>query len=165
MAFIELRVQFLKCADRLVGTEYFKEEDDAGTRFILAASEGTKNGVDANNENDEPPEADKFMKYLTALVRRASTSSFNEGILGHVKETTTTSVSQVPLEQPLVASPADTPNDQPFFTDLNEPSPVTTTHEDLYRRIREKLKPRVTIKVDSGQAKSERGKDPAIIKS
>lgn len=131
-------------------TESFKDEDIAGTQHILAASEGITSGAGANRDEDEPPAADKLARILTALVRHASISSYNEGkpeSTEHVKEPTSISVRQADLEQPVIVP---SPGTQPPSLSLIEAPPLTM-HEELCLRIREKLKPHVSIKVDSGQ--------------
>ncbi|KAF9440060.1 hypothetical protein P691DRAFT_768351 [Macrolepiota fuliginosa MF-IS2] len=60
----ELRTQFLRCANRLIGTEWFGNEDRQGAKYILRASQDGQSGPAIQSNKGEPSAGDALMREL-----------------------------------------------------------------------------------------------------
>lgn len=70
--FVELRIQFLKCAEQLVGTGQFNDEDTYGAALVLKVSQDELSGSVMDDDDDESSIEHTFRRVLTALDKRLS---------------------------------------------------------------------------------------------
>ncbi|KXN82157.1 hypothetical protein AN958_02966 [Leucoagaricus sp. SymC.cos] len=70
-----LKIQFLKCADQLIGTEHFQDEDAMGAIHVVLASQddhSASGAQDDDDEDEEPSVEHRFKRVLTLLDARLS---------------------------------------------------------------------------------------------
>ncbi|KAF9444792.1 hypothetical protein P691DRAFT_711317 [Macrolepiota fuliginosa MF-IS2] len=75
----ELRFQFLRCADRLIGTEWFGEGDMKSVEYVLYVAEDGESESILESDEEEPSTEDRFKRVLEMLEKRLSVAFPDEG--------------------------------------------------------------------------------------
>lgn len=126
----ELRIQFLKCAEHLIGTNQFGAKDAYGAALVLNVSQGERNGTVLQDGGDELSMESRWRRVLVKLDEHLSDTPTQDQPCPPVSEPDTTSRKHAPTP-PTQGESSDAPKAQ------QTPSP--TDHGTLYEKIKRTL--------------------------